>query len=131
MNNDPEDSGCGFLSFLPCCWYIDKLFASMIKETVEWVYTSIMTKEDIFEDQETSNHTRTIAFRIGGWLLLWLGIYLLFSPLLYLIKIIPFVGYLVAQGVSLVVGIFALLAGTTLALLTISLAWIFYRPPLS
>jgi hypothetical protein len=39
MNNDAEDSGCGICNAIPCCFCIDKCFASMFKETVEWVYT--------------------------------------------------------------------------------------------
>jgi hypothetical protein len=60
--------------------------------------------------------------------MLWLGIYLLFSPLIYVVKLVPFVGWLISNGVSFIVGVFALLLGTTLTLLTISVAWIVYRP---
>ena len=60
--------------------------------------------------------------------MMWIGIWLLFSPIISLLNWIPLVGYLLAHGFSFVVMIFALILSITLTLLTIALAWVYYRP---
>jgi hypothetical protein len=59
------------------------------------------------------------------------GIYLLFSPFLHTLSLIPFLGYLLSHGFSGIVLVFAFLASVILTFLTISLAWLYYRPALS
>jgi hypothetical protein len=59
------------------------------------------------------------------------GIYLLFSPLLHTLSLIPFLGYLLSHGFSAIIMVFAFLASVILTFLTISLAWLYYRPVLS
>jgi hypothetical protein len=59
------------------------------------------------------------------------GIYLLFSPLLHTLSLIPFLGYLLSHGFSAIILVFAFLASVILTFLTISLAWLYYRPVLS
>ena len=59
---------------------------------------------------------------------MFLGTGLLFSPLIAVINWIPFIGWLVANGVSLIVWIFALVFSVTFTSLTIGLAWLYYRP---
>ena len=59
------------------------------------------------------------------------GIYLLFSPLLHTLSLIPFLGYLLSHGFSAIIMVFAFLASVILTFLTISLAWLNYRPVLS
>lgn len=41
---------------------------------------------------------------------------------------IPLVGWLLAAGVKIVVWIFAFLTALLLTILTVSIAWIYYRP---
>jgi hypothetical protein len=60
--------------------------------------------------------------------MMFFGIILMFAPLLYMIRWIPLVGWLVAHGVSFVILIFSLVFSTTFAAMTIGLAWIYYRP---
>ena len=69
--------------------------------------------------------------RLLGFVLVMFGIYLLFSPFLHTLSLIPFLGYLMSQGVSAIIMIFAFLASVILTFLTISLAWLYYRPALS
>jgi hypothetical protein len=59
---------------------------------------------------------------------MFIGIALLFSPIIALVKWIPLVGSLLAYGIALAVWIFALVVAFTLSSLTIALAWLYYRP---
>ena len=56
------------------------------------------------------------------------GLYLLFSPVIALLKWIPLVGWLLGGIVAVAAFIFALVVGLVLACLVIALAWLFYRP---
>ena len=56
------------------------------------------------------------------------GHYLLFHPIIKLISWIPFVGWLLSTLAAVAAFLFALIVGLTLALLTIAIAWLFYRP---
>ena len=60
--------------------------------------------------------------------MMFIGIWLLFSPLIAACAWIPLVGYMLAHGVSFVVMIFALILSATLTMLTIAVAWVYYRP---
>ncbi len=74
------------------------------------------------------NNVTTQLFRVGGWFLMWLGICLLFSPVIYTLTWIPLVGYLMAHGFSYIVALFAFIVSITLSSLTVAVAWIYYRP---
>lgn len=77
---------------------------------------------------EEENTLVTKVLRVSGWLMLWLGIYLLFSPIIYTLSWIPLVGYFLSTGFGLVACLFALILSIVLSLLTIAIAWIAYRP---
>ena len=49
---------------------------------------------------------------------------MVFKPLSVLGDVIPFIGSMIGAGA----GLFAFLLSTSLSLLTVSIAWIFYRP---
>ena len=57
-----------------------------------------------------------------------LGHYLLFAPIINLLNMIPFVGWLLSWIVAVAAIIFAVVVGLTLSVLTIAVAWVFFRP---
>ncbi len=122
------ESVCLACECCPCTWCIDRCFQSLFPEAAEYVLEAPRSKEGIFKDKEDSNTLTTHIFRVVGWLLMFFGTALLFSPLIYVINWIPFVGWLIATGVSLIVWIFALVFSVTFSCLTIGLAWLYYRP---
>ena len=73
---------------------------------------------------------RTSAYVIRplGVITCILGHYLLFSPIIKLISWIPFVGWLLSSLAAVAAFLFAVIVGLNLALLTIAIAWLFYRP---
>lgn len=73
---------------------------------------------------EKNNNLLKWALRFFGWLLLLIGIGTLFRPIEMLANIIPIFGKLVGA----ITGVFSFLLATIIALFTISIAWIFYRP---
>jgi hypothetical protein len=62
--------------------------------------------------------------RIGGWVILFLGLATLFKPLVVLVEKIPFIANFVGRGIT----IFALLSSLSLTLILISAVWMVARP---
>lgn len=90
-----------------------------------------MKQSELFDNEEAKNGIRVNVLRFVGFLLMMFGIYLLFSPLLTTISWIPLVGYFMKHALSMVVWIFAFLVAGVFSLLTIAIAWLYYRPVLA
>lgn len=56
------------------------------------------------------------------------GFFLLFSPIIAVLKWIPLVGWLLGGVVSIAAFVFALIVGLVISMLVIAIAWVFYRP---
>jgi hypothetical protein len=82
------------------------------------------TAQQMFQTAQTENTVWTWLLRAGGLLLMFFGLALVFKPLSVLGDVIPFVGTLIGAGL----GVFAFLISLALSLLTVSFAWLFYRP---
>ena len=68
------------------------------------------------------------CLRWVGILLCIFGFYGLFAPVIQLLNMIPFVGWLLSWIVAVAAVIFAVVVGLTLSVLTIAVAWVFFRP---
>ncbi|WP_049630421.1 TMEM43 family protein [Cellvibrio sp. pealriver] len=82
------------------------------------------TADAMFEKAKSDNATLTWMIRLAGSLLLIIAFNMIFKPLSVLADVAPLFGNIVAIGT----GIVSFLLGLILALTTISIAWIFYRP---
>ena len=128
-NNDPEfENVCLLCGCCPCTSLIDRCFQSLFPEAIEFVEEQPISANDLFKKKEDENSQTTTLFRIIGFLCMLGGIYLFFSPIIALVAWIPLVGYMLAQGISIVVFVFALITAGTLTSLTIACAWLYYRP---
>jgi hypothetical protein len=81
----------------------------------------------LFAIAQSENTAITWMIRIGGFLLMWIGLSLILKPLSVLAAVLPFLGDLIAMGT----GLFAFLLSLPFTLLTIAVAWIAYRPLLA
>lgn len=79
---------------------------------------------NMFQAAQDENTTLAWILRALGTFIIFIGFTLIFKPLSVLADLIPFVGSLVEVGTSLV----ALLLTLPIALTTIAMAWVFYRP---
>lgn len=95
-------------------------------DTIELVRSGVASAEAMFVAAERSNRILTWLLRGAGFLLLFLGVGVVFRPLSVLADVVPFVGNLVAAGT----GFLAFLVSAFAALVVISFAWLFYRPVL-
>ncbi|MBF0273367.1 MAG: hypothetical protein HQL98_15060 [Magnetococcales bacterium] len=93
-------------------------------ETIDLIHTGVLSAQEIFQEEERTNALWAWILRGGGFLCLWLGLSLLFSPLLALLNILPFLGDLVGIGT----GLFSLVLSLFLSILVIAIAWLVYHP---
>lgn len=87
-------------------------------------YNGNLSKEEIIEKFRHNNFILTNIFRLLGWLLMFIGLKLIASPITKIFNFIPILGDIVEGASSLVFGLFSLF----LSLITIAIAWFAYRP---
>lgn len=92
--------------------------------SVSQLVTGTETMEKMFEAQETGNMIMTWGLRIGGFLLMFMGISAILGPIRVLADIIPFFGSIVGAGIF----VLAFMGAAMCTLPTIAVAWLFYRP---
>lgn len=79
------------------------------------------------QSAQDANVTRTWIVRFVGLVMMYLGLMMVFKPLVTVADVLPFLGGLLKIGLGLFSGIIAF----ALSLVTIAVAWIFYRPVLA
>lgn len=91
---------------------------------IEMLRGGTMGAEQMFSAAESDNTFTTWGLRLGGLVMMWIGISMILGPITLLSGLIPFVGTILNSGIALVSGFAAfVLSGTT-----IMLAWISFRP---
>ncbi len=80
--------------------------------------------KQMFDAAKAANAMWTWLLRLGGFLMMLFGIMMVLSPLRIVASFIPLLGSIVGAGLFLV----ALVVSLPLTLITIAVAWLFYRP---
>jgi hypothetical protein len=111
-----------------CCFLVEKLFKAVFQETINYCRFGMMDADQALDVLQKENESSTTLFRFLSWFLSVFGHYLLFSPIIYLLKWIPLVGSLLGAIMSFAAFIFSLVWATTLHFLVLAVAWIVYRP---
>lgn len=99
-------------------------YKTSVGGTIEELALGQVSADKMFQAMQKRNTIFTWILRLAGFLLMLFGLSCIFSPLAVLADVIPFLGDLLRLGTGLV----ALVISAPLALITISVAWIFYRP---
>lgn len=86
-----------------------------------------LTAQEVFGKAQRENATMTWILRLVGFAAMFLGLVMVFKPLSVVADVVPFIGAIVAKGAAFIAFFLALFC----ALLTMALAWIFYRPVLA
>lgn len=78
----------------------------------------------MFASARSGNKVLTWILRVGGFMLMFFGLGMVLKPLSVLADVLPILGDIVGIGTGLVAGVIAFVC----ALITIAVAWLFYRP---
>lgn len=124
------DSGASYGNPLCCyiCMCVDCMCSAAFEEVVDEAVDTKMTATSYFEGQETKIAMAARYIRPLGILMTIFGFFLLFSPVIALLKWIPLVGWLLGGIVAIAAALFSLVVGSVISLLVIAIAWVFYRP---
>lgn len=83
-----------------------------------------VSADSMFKTAEKSNEKLAWILRLVGFVGMTFGIFLIFKPLEVVADVLPILGTLVGVGT----GLFAVVTGACLSILTIALAWLAFRP---
>jgi hypothetical protein len=83
-----------------------------------------VTAQEMFEHAKMENIIITWFLRIVGFIMMFIGLNLLFEVLRMLAAVVPTIGNIV----GILGGILAFLVALVFSLITIAVAWLFYRP---
>lgn len=87
----------------------------------------IKTKDEMFTTAQKSNKFMTNLLRLIGFIIMVSGLRSFLNPLKVLSDVLPFLGKIFNVGLGLIAGVVSL----AVSLVTIAVAWIFYRPVLT
>ncbi|NOY23416.1 MAG: hypothetical protein GXO70_07890 [Acidobacteria bacterium] len=94
--------------------------------SIDLMQNGIHSADAMFKSEQQSNKILTWILRLVGFVLMFIGFSMIFSPLAVVADVVPLLGSIVGAGT----GIISFLISLVLSLLTIAIAWIFYRPVL-
>jgi hypothetical protein len=83
-----------------------------------------LTKQAMFAALAADNKMMLWIGRIAGWIMMMLGLFMIFKPVAVVADVIPIFGSIVGAGL----GLAAAGLGSFFALSTIAVGWVFYRP---
>ncbi|WPD22536.1 MAG: TMEM43 family protein [Candidatus Electrothrix scaldis] len=94
---------------------------------IELLQVGQHSAEAMFQKAQTDNTILTWALRAVGFVLMMIGLSLIFKVFSVLADVLPFLGNIVEAGT----GFIAFLLAAVLSLITIAIAWIVFRPLLA
>ncbi len=95
--------------------------------TISYIKAGSHSADEMFAEAEKKAAMLTWLLRVGGLVLMLLGVMLVFRPLVVVADFVPFIGSILGMG-TFVIG---LAIAFPLWLLTIAVAWLRYRPLLA
>lgn len=122
-----------FGGFMCCyiCMCVNGWMDTAFEEVVDHAADGSQTAKAYFDSEEVKLTWATRITRLLGIFLCVVGLWMIFTPIMALLKFIPLIGSLLAGVAALASFIFAVLVGVTLSLLVIATAWLFFRPCLA
>ena len=95
-------------------------------DSILLVQTGNHTAAEMFQKAQDENAVMTWILRAVGFLVMFLGIFMVFRPIAVFADVVPLFGTFLGAGI----GLFAFLGAAALSFLTIAIAWVFVRPVL-
>ncbi len=99
-------------------------YVAKARGSIELLQTGIHSADAMIQAAQTSNTMLTWLLRLGGFVCMMVGLNLFLRPLSVVADVVPIAGTIVGAGA----GIIAFLVAAPASLITIAIAWLFYRP---
>lgn len=91
---------------------------------VDLLQMGTRSKELMFQAAKDGNTMWTWILRLVGWFMMYIGIGMILKPLSVLGDVLPIIGNILEFGISII----SFFVSSIVALVVISIAWLFYRP---
>lgn len=91
---------------------------------IELLSVGTVSAANMFQEAQKENQLITWLLRLLGFLLFFIGLLLIFRPLSVFMDVLPILGSIAQTGITMM----ALPLALALALITISIGWLSYRP---
>ncbi|MBI3184305.1 MAG: TMEM43 family protein [Myxococcales bacterium] len=88
--------------------------------------TGTHTAEAMFKAAQEANVVMTWILRLVGFVMMFAGLTMVFKPVSVMGDVVPLVGTMLGAGL----GLFAFVISAALSVITVGVAWLFYRPVL-
>jgi len=123
INIDEEGESIG------CCAACQLVGAAIeSNEHVFEIHEAHMTAKDTLQSAADSQKCCHTILRLVGWLMMVFGLNMVFEPFPTLFRFIPFLGIYVSYLIGWIISAISFLLASSLALVTVSLAWCYARP---
>lgn len=99
-------------------------YVTQASGSIELLQIGEHTAEAMIAQAQADNVMLTWLIRLGGFVCMMVGLNLILRPLSVIADVLPIAGTIVGAGAGLI----AFLVAAPLSLLTIAMAWLFYRP---
>lgn len=93
-------------------------------KTIDLLSVGTLSAQAMFAEEMAANERLTWLLRLGGFVLMFVGLAMVFRPLSVVADVVPLIGNIVGMGTAAAAGLIALV----LSLATIAVAWLAYRP---
>lgn len=101
-------------------------YETSVGGVIQILETGTHTANEMFQQAQKSNKIMTWILRAVGFLLMFIGLRMMFGVLSVVADILPILGSIVSAGLGLI----SFLVALVFSILTIAIAWITYRPVL-
>ena len=130
---EDEEFNTGFFSMICCymCMCVNGCFSLIFEDAIDYAADGTKTMTQYFNYEERQLDFVTKLIRCLCVFLSIVGFYLIFTPIILLLKWIPLVGAFLGACASICAGLIAFVVGLTLSLLNMALAWLMFRPLVS
>ena len=99
-------------------------YVAKARGSIELLQTGVHSSEAMIQAAQDSNTAMTWLIRLAGFICMMIGLNLFLRPLSVIADVLPIAGTIVAAGA----GVIAFLVAAPASLITIGIAWLFYRP---
>lgn len=128
-----NSTDCGpFASACCCCTFacnaVEYLFSGLLPPQVFKSFVGDLSVDECWNKVESEATLMKWVVRLVGWLMLLIGTYALFAPLIPALDIIPFLGPYMGSFVGAVIYILCFLITLIIATFIISFAYLIYHP---
>mmetsp|Transcript_20910 Transcript_20910/g.15356 ORF Transcript_20910/g.15356 Transcript_20910/m.15356 type:complete len:212 (+) Transcript_20910:231-866(+) len=107
---------------------LERFFLELFSESLEIIAEEPLSKEEIFRQELLRLETATFLPRIIGFLFMFFGLLMIFSPLVQLLKVVPLVGLLLSYSFKIALFLCSFLLAIIGSFATIGVAWYYYQP---